>query len=191
MTIKYYEKCDAGISDADTPAELARRRFIGILAFLPFFTACADRTQPPTPPLVLPFEVQKVGSKVETELRIVKRRQYVFSLQFRFNKNDAADRARVKKLVGEDGQFKNGDPGISTPLRFKISVIDAEGERPMLEQEISELRLRSWGSDCFDKHIDYVMLEPGYYRISVESLKAVPELDGTLTAFVVTYSLKN
>ena len=163
----------------------AIRLFMVMLAFLPWLTACANDTHIPKPPLSLPFEVQKAGNKVETKLRVVEHREYIFSLRFGFKENDEEDRSRVKKLVGDDGQFKNGDPGIPTPLRFKISVIDATGERPMLEQVIPELRLRSWGGDSFKKHIAYVILKPGHYRISIESLKDVPELVGTPIAFSI------
>lgn len=169
----------------------ARWLSIFMLAFLPWLMACANDAQSPKPPLILPFEVQKAGSKVETELEVIEHREYIFSLRFGFKKNDEVDRARVKKLVGDDGQLKNGDPGIPTPLRFKINVIDATGERPMLEQEISELRLRSWGGDSFDKHIAYVILEPGHYRISIESLKDAPELVGTPIALGIGFYAKS
>lgn len=166
-----------------------RRLFIVMLAFIPWLTACANDAGPPKPPLSLPFEVQKAGSKVETELEVIEHREYIFSLRFGFKKNDEVDRARVKKLVGENAQFKGGT-GVPTPLIFKISVIDATGERPMLQQEIPELRLRSWGGDSFDKHIAYVILKPGHYRISVESLKDAPELVGTPIAFSIGFYAK-
>lgn len=163
---------------------------MSMMALLPWLSACADNTQLPTPPLTLPFEVQRTGSKVETELFVVDHREYSFSLKFGFKENDGEDRARVKKLVGDDGQFKNGDPGISTPLRIKINLIDASGDKPLFEQEISVLRLRSWGGNGFDKHIAYVVLKPGHYRVSVESLKDVPELVGTPIAFGIGFYAK-
>ena len=156
--------------------------FICISAFSPWLAACSRDFEPPRPPIALPFMVQVEGSKIQTELQVVEHREYIFSLEFKFKENDAADRARVKKLVGEDGQDKNGDPGIPTPLKLTINAIDTTGEKPILEREFSELRLRSWGGDSFDKHIAYVTLQPGRYRISALSLKGAPELVGTPVA---------
>lgn len=161
-----------------------------LLAFISCLTACANSAKQARPPISLPFQVGKAGSLVEAKVGIVEHREYIFSLRFGYKKNDPSDRARVKKLVGDDGQVKGGDPGIPTPLRLKISVIDSRGERSITEQDIPELRLRSWGSDHFNKHIAYVILKPGHYRVSVESLKDAPELLGTPTAFAIGFYAK-
>lgn len=168
----------------------ARWLSIFMLAFLSCLSACAKAVGPPQPPIKLSFEVQKAGNRVETEMRIVERKQYSFRLKFLYKDNDEGDRVRVKKLVGEDGQFKSGDPGIPTPLRFKISAIDSTGEKPMLEQEITEMRLTSWGSGSYDKIFAFVTLNPGHYRVSVESLKDAPELVGTTVAFMIGFRSK-
>lgn len=160
---------------------------LAVLILLPWFSACAKEAQPPKPPLTLPFAVQKAGSKVETDLRIVEYRPYYFSLRFNFKEGDRADRARVNKLVGDDYQDKYGDPGVPTPLKLKISVIEPAGERVIVDKEVSGLRLRSWGADNFDKHIDMIKLKPGIYRVSIESLQDAPELIGTPIALRIYY----
>ena len=160
--------------------------FFAILIILPWFSACAKDAQSPKPPIVLPFAVEKAGNKVETEMRIVEHREYTFSLQFSYKEGDQADRARVKRLVGDDMQDKNGDPGIPTPLKLKVSVIEPAGGRVIVDKEIQKLRLRSWGGDSFDKHIDYIKLEPGHYRVSIESLQDAPDLTGIPVALVIS-----
>ncbi|MBU0484385.1 MAG: hypothetical protein KKB30_07725 [Proteobacteria bacterium] len=150
-----------------------------------------------TPPVVLPFAVQKAGNKVETELRIVDHREYIFSLCFNYKEGDQLDRERVKKLVGDNYADKNGDPGIQTPLKLKITALQSTGENVIIEKDISDIRLRSWGGDSFSKHIDYIIMKPGHYRVSVESLKDSPELIGTEIFLTIgiypksTPSLKN
>lgn len=158
-----------------------------ILLPFPWFSACAKDAQPPKPPLTLPFAVQKAGSKVETDLRIVEYRPYYFSLRFNFKEGDRADRARVKELVGDNEEY-GGDHGVPTPLKLKISVIEPAGEREIVDKEVSDLRLWSWGGDNFDKHIDYIKLKPGIYRVSIESLHDAPELVGTPTVLVIYYN---
>lgn len=165
-----------------------RRLCIAMLAFLPWLSACANDAGPPKPPLSLPFEVQKAGNKVETELRVVEHRGYIFALLFMYKKDDQEDRARVRKLAGEYEKNQNGEliePGVPILLRLKIDVIDDSGVKTMLEQEISELRMTSYGAVSFNKRISAVPLKPGHYRISVESLKDVPELLGTPVIFQI------
>jgi hypothetical protein len=161
-----------------------------IITLIPWITACADRMQPLKPPLSLPFEV-KAGSKVETKLQIEDNREYIFSLRFDYKKDDLEDRARVKKLVGDDGQRKDGDPGISTPLKLQIYYIDAAGEKLIHERDIPVLRLRSWGAGHFSKHIAYINLKPGNYQVSVESLRDAPELAGTPIALSIGFYAKS
>lgn len=161
-----------------------------IITLIPWITACADRMQSHKLPLSLPFEV-KAGSKVETKLQIEDHREYIFSLRFDYKENDLNDRARVKKLVGDDGQRKDGDPGIPTPLKLKILAIDAAGERLIHEQNIPLLRLRSWGTGHFSRHIAYIKLKPGNYQVSVESLKDAPELAGTPIALNIGFYAKS
>lgn len=169
----------------------AKLLLLAVLILLPCCSACARDAQPPKPPIVLPFAVQKAGNKVETEMRIVEHREYIFSLRFSYKKSDQTDRARVKKLVGDDYQDKNGNPGIPTPLKLKISAIEPTGERIIVDKEVLELRLRSWGGEFFDKHIDYIKLLPGNYRVSVESLQDAPELVGIPTALRIGYMAKS
>lgn len=159
-----------------------------MLAFLPWLTGCVNG------PSSLPFEVQKAGNKVEIEFRAAEHRGYFFNLLLMYKEGDQEDRARVRKLAGSYEKDKNGkliEPGIPIVLRFKINVIDDSGERPMLEQEIPVLGLTSWGGDSFSKQITTVILKPGRYRISVESLKDAPELVGTPVIFSIGIDAKS
>lgn len=159
-----------------------------MLAFLPWLTACANA------PSSWPFEVQKAGNKVEIEYRAVEHRGYLFDLRLMYKEGDREDRERVRKLAGryeKDNSGKLIEPGVPILLRFKISVIDASGERLILDQEISELRKTSHGADSFNKRIIEVPLKPGRYRISVESLKDVPELFETPVIFSIGFYAKS
>lgn len=170
-----------------------KRLFIAMLAFFPWVTACANDARPPQPPLSFPFAVQQAGSRVETEMRIVERKQYSFRLQFSYKEGNQEDRERVRKLVGSYEKDRNGnliDPGIPTPLKFKIYIIDASGERLMLERDIPVLGLTSWGGDSFGKIFAFEILNPGHYRVIVESLKDAPELAGTAITFVIGFRSK-
>lgn len=165
---------------------------VAMLMILPWFTGCANGSLP-KPPIKVPFEVQKAGSRVETEVRIVEEKEYRFVLMFMFTKGDIEGEKRVKKLAGGGGVDYNGkstEPGIPMLLRFKIDIIDSAEEKGLLDQEISELRLSEHASDHYSKRIVYLSLKPGHYRLSAESLKDVPELIGTPVFFQVGFNSK-
>ncbi len=162
--------------------------FCAGLIIFPWLSACTKDAYPPSPPISLPFAVHKAGTLVETEMRIIEHREYIFSLCFTYKEKDQVDRARVKKLVGY--QYKNSDTGVATPLRLKISVINQAGEKVIVDKEVLELRLRTWGGGWFEKHIDYIKLMPGDYRVSVTSLTNIPELADETIALSIRYHPK-
>ena len=166
---------------------------IFIIAFLPWLSGCANGSQPPKPPIKLPFVVQKAGSKVETEMRIVEEKEYRFSLLFLYKKDDRADGERVRELAGYSDLDMGGKllrPGVQTPLRLKIHVMDSAGDRLLLEQDILELRTVAAGSGRYTKQVIYMILKPGQYRVSVESLQDVPELIGTPVELQIAFYSK-
>lgn len=159
-----------------------RRRWLMLFAALPLLSACKESEEGglPTPPISLPFEVQKAGNKVDTVVQIKKCHHYGFTLRFGFKENDQLDRARVKKLVGGYETDTAGvviEPGIPTPVRLKISEISTAGERLVFEKEGAPT-LTSWGADSFGKRIGETLLQPGIYRISLEALLSAPEYTG-------------
>jgi Domain of unknown function (DUF5625) len=140
----------------------------------------------PIPPIRLPFAVEKAGAKIDIEIEIVDYRGYTFALDFMFKEDDQADRARIKKLVGDsppsyspNGDY--GDPGAPTPLRFSIHRIEANASQQVVfDKQYTHLRLMSWGGDSFDKNLapPLMPLKPGNYRIHLESLADMPEFVG-------------
>jgi hypothetical protein len=144
------------------------------------FTGCAA-ADPLTPPIQLPFAVHQKGATVSTILQMLEERDYPFSLRFYYNEKDKADRGRVRKVVGGGGRDRYGkivEPGIQIPLKITINILDSSGERPFLEKEVLTAGIISWNGS-FRRKIDNVKLAPGLYRVTVQSLKDVPELVNT------------
>jgi len=171
----------------------SRWLFVAMLAFLPWLTACAKDAALPQPPINLPFEVQKAGRKVETEMRIDEEKEYRLALLFMYKKGESADFERVGKLAGRYDKDKSGrliEPGVPIALRLKIFVIESSGDRLIFEQDVSELRTTSVGSGQFNKQVAYLILKPGHYHVSIESLKDVPELIGTPVDFQIAFYSK-
>lgn len=168
-----------------------RRRFLMLLAVIPFLSACRASDDLPKPPLSLPFEIQKAGNKVEIKLRVVEDRHYLFRILLMYKEGDQMDRSRVRQLAGAYDMDKTGkliEPGVLIKLRFKIYSIEAEKERALFERTImqpEDIRTISHGATSFNKQFAVVDLKPGHYKVSVESLRDVPELIGTPVVFQI------
>ena len=158
------------------------RQWLLMLVVMPFLSACeaSDEGSLPIPPISLPFDVQKAGRKVDAVMHVKNCHHYGFTLRFGFKENDQSDRARVKRLVGGYETDASGmaiEPGILTPVRLKVSEITATGERLVFEKEGAPI-LTSWGANNFGKRIGETLLQPGIYRISLETLLDTPEYAG-------------
>ncbi len=160
-----------------------------LLALLPFGSAaCAKDTQLQKPPFAMPFETHRGESRLETKLRIIENQSYSFALRFMYKKDDQVDRARVRKLSGGYETDKTGkliDPG--APIQLKLSIFHIRDQEQILlyEREIAEQPLYSWGGDSLNKKIADISLAPGDYKVCIENLRAVPELQGTTINFVI------
>ena len=160
-----------------------------IMGMLVCFAGCVAAG--PRPPIELPFAVYQVGATVSTDLRIVKKGpyKYPFYLNFMFDEKDGLDRERVRKLVGSWGKNKvtgkSIEPGIPILLKLTISVIDPSGMQPFLEKEILVGDLCGFSANDFSREIDSIQLAPGFYRVTVQSLKDVPELANTKVVFAI------
>ena len=152
-----------------------------IMVMLFCFVGCVAAG--PRPPIELPFAVHQAGAMVSTELRIVEGRKYPFELKFMYNEKDKADQERVRKLVGSWGvnkvTGKSIEPGIQIPLKITIHVIESSGERIFLEKEILVGDVHAHGINYFTRNIDRIQFPPGLYRVTVQSLKDIPELVNT------------
>lgn len=152
-----------------------RRRLLMLFIMLPVLSACRHL---PTPPIIMPFEVQKAGTKIESYFRIEKSDTYSFTLRVGFKKGDFE---RVARLAGH---FKYSD-GIPIPLRIRVAQIDTTGEKTILDKEVSELQYAGISVDRFHGIIINFKMSPGDYRVYIESLKDISALQGTQIEFAI------
>jgi hypothetical protein len=152
--------------------------------------ACTKDEGFPKPPLILPLSLEKAGSKIETDLRVVDHNIYYFSLNFSYKEKDEVDRARVKILIGGNEIDKYGKalhPGVPTPVILRVSAIEAGQENAIYSKEINPI-LTSWGADSFGKTIGFTELKPGLYKVQLENLRSSPEFNGTPVYLGIGYS---
>ena len=91
----------------------------------------------------------------------------------------------IKQLLGDHDQ-KTNNSGIVTPLRLTINSLEDSEEHLVLVMENLEAQGRN-PSDNIDRHIAWISLQPGHYRVRLESLQDVPELMEIPTAFSISY----
>jgi hypothetical protein len=172
-----------------------------IILLLSCITGCAAPTRysmAPELPVTLPFAVDKAGATVSTDLRIVKNLPngepygYISTLHFEYKQNDSIDRQRVRKLV-DKWWDKSGNihyPVISSiPLRLKISALDSFGNERVVSDKTVYLGEESgFSATYFSRYVEERLnLSAGLYRVTIQSLRDVPELAGTTVTFGIYY----
>ena len=164
-----------------------RRRLVSLIAMLPWIPGLAA-SGPRRPAFIVPFAVQRQGSRFATELEVTEAKTYTLTLRLGFKENDPADRKRVRALAGGGGRDKNGnllEPGLEIPVRLTIVGIKPSAEKPLLEKTYLVKEQQGFTASSFSQLIDQVHMQPGIYRMSVESVQDIPELEGVPVSFAI------
>jgi hypothetical protein len=122
---------------------------------------------------------------------------YTFFLNFHVTKGDQQDLQRVATLLGfnesgNSGTYKDKDghliyvtTGIPIPLRLSVRRIGQENTGDVYSKDVSQLWSLGGNNGSLLKVIDQIKLEPGNYRVRLETLKAVNELSTTPVEFEI------
>jgi hypothetical protein len=128
---------------------------------------------------------------------------YAFDLMLYFERGHKEDYERVERLAGsgasrkdETGKSVQIDDGVPIYLELKIIGLDEAVKRFYFEEKLFADELTGVGPDPLDprdaqhtdkyvfyKKIKRMRLKPGFYRITLKSLRDIPALDGTSVAF--------
>jgi hypothetical protein len=165
-----------------------------LAASLYYLFVYSDTDKLPQPPLLLPFDTQKAGFKIETDIRVVDYHTYEFGFKLGFKEGDATDRARVEKLAGDYGRDKAGKlihPGVPIPLRIRIEARKPSTLESVFEREFLEEEMYAIGDTYFRTEITTVKLKPGTYHLMIENFKEVPELKSTPVTLTMTSNPKS
>ncbi len=166
----------------------SRRLVLSFVFLLSSLSACTNNSQIPEPPLSFPFDTQKAGFKIETDMRVVGYNSFQFGFKLGFKEGDATDRARVKKLAGDHAQDMTGkliQAGVPIAVRLRINALNPSTLESVFERDFFEERENGASATDFYIVLTEVKLRPGTYHIVIESLKEVPQLQGTTVALYV------
>lgn len=161
---------------------LIRTPLLALAAMSTLGCNTASQTSDFGQPYGAPFAVQKAGTRVEFEIHAKEYRGYQFDLHYLYDGRNPRDQERVQKLVGSYETGSNGKPivaGVPVSLRFRVDALDGRTMTMLVDKKVSDLKLNSWGSGSFSQTISTVILKPGRYLVTIESLADVPALDET------------
>jgi hypothetical protein len=167
------------------------RKKVGVLLVCAIALVGSAKAGLPGPselPLLTPFAAQRAGSTVDTTFRIVEHLRYQFELRLYFSSPE--QRMHLRAILGSSARRNDGTPvdaGLPIPVHLRIETTKPSIGDLVYEQEKSKLPLSSWGAGSFSEIIDTVDLPPGEYRVVVQSLKDIPELDGIKISLSISH----
>lgn len=130
------------------------------------------------PRVDLPFAAGRKGEAVEARFHVPRDEYFAFTLDLYFKPGDQQDRSKIQKMAGSGARHPDGrtvDDGISIPVKLTISRSTSEGETTLVQKEITDEPLESYGA-AFSKTVYGTVLQKGDYRVRIEALEDVPEL---------------
>ncbi len=140
-------------------------------------------------PLSVPLDITKKGNKAVVDFRAVYQRGYWITMKFKCNMADRAEYYRVRKITGSPDRNRfSADgkripappeiPGIPIVVRMKIFLIENQHSKLVYQKEVESMGCFSWCDDGISKLVCHPILDPGNYKVEVESLRNYPELVG-------------
>ena len=163
-----------------------------MLIALCVLASCNLSNQPklPKPPFKVPVNLSHKGVVADFDIRVPKHRIYYFRILFEYPEEDQAQRAHVRKLVGDYGRDKDNnliEPGILTPVKLTIFKKQNQGELIIYQKTIKDPETYAASSDYFAKLIGACDLKRGEYRFVLESLAQRQEYASIPTKFHITF----
>lgn len=165
-----------------------RRWLVGAALCLPFVAVAGAGRALPTEPLSFPFRIAEKGTSLSFDFSATKKRRFTFYLKMDVRAGVPGDLARLAKLAGETSYSPAGAvtaTAIPTPVRLRIARIENGASTEVFSDEIRQASLMASSRTSISLLIGRVELPPADYRVTVESLQDVPELDETPTSFGV------
>ena len=164
-----------------------------LLIVLALFAGCATDMRVARPPVTAPFAIGKAGATASVKVRVTEKLGYVAQLRYVYSEHDPADRAKMWKLANSDHkQLPDGrwfGPG-APPLLIKVAFrrVDGDSAGLILEKTIENPQLNSWGATTLNAPLAGMLLEPGVYEISAESLRDAPSFEGARTILSLDFA---
>ena len=175
------------MNEREDPPSRLRRGLVAVAGGFMLAASCAPVARPVRAPVSFPFAVAKAGSKLAFDLLVAWEDSFQFYLRFSYPPEDAAERQRLRRLMGNSGRRADGtfvDTGVPVSLRLSVRR-DPPAREAYPFDKVLVPELSGSGVDHFHKTAAYRRLVAGIYRVEVESLADAPELAAVPTVFSV------
>jgi hypothetical protein len=156
------------------------------LALLP--TSNALQTLHDTARSETPFLAGKAGSSVYIGVHIPLRRTYRFSLDFHLNGTDEQQTAQLNRVLDKNHAQANDGPQrneAEIPVHLRIVRMEGEATVGIIDKSFEEERRVGTDPAKYSMKITDIELVPGEYRIRIEALKDLDEVNGLPITFSV------
>jgi len=133
------------------------------------------------------FEVQHLGAKAALDFRADKSRVHLFQLAFGFS--NTTERERLRTLVGHNRQrlaIRNGSTPLPIAVHMTLTRLDSSEVSKVYDKSIFNIEGTGFSASEFFMQIDKAVLDPGEYRVNIESLSGLPELSQVPASLLVT-----
>ena len=179
------------------------RTFPNFILFLTTILLSSTMVGCATAPIypAVPFAVHRAGATMMQDVKLVHDRTYEFSLKLYHNRGKDAE--RVGKLAGSGAQRKDEtgkwvliDDGIPIYVELEVTGSDEAVKGFYFKEKLFAGGCIAGGLELvknidnketekyyFRRMIKEIRLKPGLYRITLKSLRDIPELEGTSVAF--------
>jgi len=160
---------------------------IPLLATL-LVSSCMAQTPPDREHTIHPFNL-KIWSTLEVDLQAVEKTYiYTFSIDLFTGKKNSTEQRKIAELWGGNGgYYKDTDTpiavGIPIPVRLTIERITSSGHESIFDKEIFKESNWAGSSTQLSKLVASIKLEPGHYRVKLEALDTVTELNDVPVQF--------
>lgn len=148
--------------------------FLAAVAMLIYFKPFGTKPVPSS----VQIKLSEKGVIADFNLKIKKHLPYWFTMEFGYPENDQVERARLRKLLGDNARDKLGrpvDPGVNTPINLTIFELCKDGSEVEIYSQDLDPILTSWGGGYFGKNIGWHVLTPGNYKVRLVNNRATQE----------------
>jgi hypothetical protein len=136
------------------------------------------------------FDLSRAGAEVTRRLLVTEDRSYSFSLHLSPREGERRD-GTMPNWLHSNRNDRTARTELVIPLRLKISVIEAAGERVIVDRELEQEAVDRIRDNAISARIGKIDLQPGFYRLSVQSRKDAPNLAHVVASVEPAWSARS
>ena len=138
--------------------------------------------------VIVPLLLGSVGASAVARIQVQEDFIYAAELQYEFKENDPNDRSQQWKLAGGSTKIGSGnwiEPCAPLKVSIKVHRKELKSLKLLAEEIVERPCLSSWGATSLNAELFAILLTPGTYEFTVESIETAPSFIGARTSLRV------